>query len=105
MVDTVFEEIKKFEETQRKYKEYGAGDSEPDGVFQRVLDAAIKGSGPAIPRTGNGWDLYDHSMDCSEAANALHDQALAVVRAIENCPIRDLGQLRERLKKYCWRLY
>ena len=104
-VEAVFEEIKKFETVQNKYKEYGARDSEPDGVFQRVIDAAGRGKEPLIPRTGDAWQLYDNSMNCDEAAAALHDQALQVVRAIEMCPIRDLDRLTEKLKDYCWRLY
>lgn len=104
-IDEVFAEIKAFEALQSKYQKFGANDTEPDGVFQRLVDNAIKGKGPAIPRTGEGWDLYANSMDCTEAAAALHDQALKVVRAIEACPIRELGRLKEKLEDYCWRLY
>jgi len=105
IVEAVAEEIKKFEAVQKKYREFGAYDTEPDGVFQKIVDDAVKGSAPAIPRDGENWQLYASSMDCSEAANALHDQALAVVRAIESCPIRDIARLRAKLKDYCWRLY
>ena len=105
MLETVSDAIKNFEETQKKYREYGAYDSEPDSIFQRLIDAAVKGKGPAIPRDAAGWELYTSTMDCTEAANALHDHALAVVRAIESCPIRDLETLRAHVHKYCWRLY
>lgn len=104
-VETVFEEIKAFEELQSTYRAYGANDTEPDGIFQHIVDKAIKGQEPSIPRSGHGWELYASSMDCTEAANALHDQALRVVRAIEMCPIRDLDRLQTKLKDYCWRLY
>jgi hypothetical protein len=88
-----------------KYKEFGAYDTEPDGVFQWLVDQAVKGLKPDIPRTGARWDLYDSSMDCTEAARALHDQALNVITAIEECPVRDLDLLRSKLQEYCWRLY
>lgn len=104
-VESVLEEIKAFEATQSKYREYGANDTEPDGIFQRIVDNAVKGKEPSIPRSGHGWELYANSMDCTEAALALHDQALRVVRAIEMCPIRDLDRLQTKLKDYCWRLY
>lgn len=104
-VETVFEEIKAFEAVQKKYRKYGAQDTEPDGIFQRVIDASVRGKEPKIPRSGHGWELYANSMDCAAAANALHDQALRVVKAIEACPIRDLDRLQTKLKNYCWRLY
>lgn len=63
------------------------------------------GEQPSIPRSGQGWELYANSMDCEEAANKMHDQALKVVRLIETCPVKDFAQLRSRIKDYCWRLY
>jgi hypothetical protein len=104
-IDAIFAEIKAFEELCSKHRDYGARDSEPDGVFQRLVDAAVQGKGPAVPRTGEGWDLYAHSMDCAVPAEEMHDQALKVVRLIEECPIRELTQLKSRLRDYCWRLY
>jgi len=104
-IKLVFDEIKKFEAVQSKYKSFGAYDTEPDGIFQWLIDQAVQGLKPDIPRTGSKWDLYDSSMDCTETASALHDQALAVVRAIENCPVRDLDLLQAKLQEYCWRLY
>lgn len=105
LVEQIFAEIKQFGAVQATYRDYGAYDSEPDGVFQRLLDRAVKGEGPAVPRTGQGWDLYSHSMDCEKAAHALHDQALKIVQLIESCPIRDLGALKGRLRDYCWRVH
>jgi hypothetical protein len=60
---------------------------------------------PAIPRSGKGWDLFTHSMDCEPASEKMHDQALKVVRLIEACTIKDFDLLRQRVKDYCWRLY
>lgn len=105
LVNEIFDEIGSFEKLQIKYKNYGAYDTEPDGVFQRLIDRAIKGEGPSVPRTGDAWELYAGSMDCTEAANALHDQALKIVQMIESCPIRDISLLRGRLQDYCWRIY
>lgn len=105
LVDQIFVEIKAFEDLCSTLRDYGARDTEPDGVFQRLIDDASKGEKPNIPRDGRGWDLYTSSMDCSPAADKMHDQALKIVRMIEQCPVRDVGSLRERIKNYCWRLY
>ena len=104
-MDQIFQEIKKFEELCSELKDYGARDSEPDGVFQRVINAASLGEQPSVPRSGRGWDLFTQSMDCEDAANKMHDQALKVVRLIEACPVKDFERLRARIKDYCWRLY
>lgn len=105
LIEQIFREIKKFEELCSELRDYGARDSEPDGVFQRLVNAASLGEQPAIPRSGRGWELYTQSMDCEPAAERMHDQALKVVRLIEACTIKDLDQLRGRIKDYCWRLY
>jgi hypothetical protein len=105
IVDQIFQEIKQFEALQVVYREYGARDTEPDGVFQRLLDKAVEGASPAVPSTGRGWDLYSQSMDCEKAAHALHDQACKIIQLIESCPIRTLSELKKRLNDYCWRVY
>lgn len=105
LINNIFHEIKQFEKLQSKFKEYGAYDTEPDGVFQRLLDRAINGDGPAIPRTGEGWELYSFSMDCEVPAKELHDQALKIVQLIESCPIREIANLKRRLNDYCWRIH
>jgi hypothetical protein len=105
LIDQIFQEIKNFENLCLELKDFGARDTEPDGVFQRLINAASMGGQPAIPRSGQGWDLYSHSVDCEDAANRMHDQALKVVRLIESCPVKDFELLRGRIKDYCWRLY
>jgi len=105
IVEQIFQEIKQFEALQVTYRDYGARDTEPDGVFHYLLDKAIEGDGPAVPRTGRGWDLYSQSMDCEKAAHALHDQALKIVQLIESCPIREVAVLKKRLNDYCWRIH
>jgi hypothetical protein len=105
IVEQVFAAIAEFEKTQTRHKDVGARDTEPDGVFQLLIDRAARGDGPPVPRTGQGWDLYTQSCDCEQAAKDLHDAALKVVQLIESCKIQDLQLLRGRLKEYCWRVY
>jgi hypothetical protein len=104
-LETIKAKIKEFENVQRKYRAFGAFDTEPDGVFQGILDDAINGKAPHVPRTATTWDLYTNSMDCSEASVALHDAALAAVKAVEAAPIRDLEVIKEYLRGVCWRIY
>lgn len=102
-VQGVKDAIKNFEATQAKYRDYGAHDSEPDGVFQGILWKVLNGEDAKIPQTGDGWDLYANSMDCTEAASALHLAALGVVQAIFACTMRESKELRKYLEDYCWR--
>lgn len=104
-IDQVFAAIKEFEQTQRKHIASGASDTEPDGVFQQLIDQAARGEGPAVPRTGRGWELLTLSGDCEPAAKDLHDAALKVVQLIESCTIQEAQPLQKRLRDYCWRLY
>lgn len=102
-LDAVKTAIRNFEAAQVKYREYGAHDSEPDGVFQGILWKVINGEDAKIPQTGDGWELYDNSMDCREAAAALHLAALGAVQTIFACPIGESKELRKYIKDYCWR--
>ena len=102
--EEIFAEIKAFEKLQEKYKQFGAWDTEPDGIFQKILSDAVKGKNPKLPRTGAQWELYSSSVNCEEAANALHDQALKIVRRIESAQIKDLNEIKRRVSAYCWRL-
>lgn len=104
-LETVKKAITAFEKTQADLRDFGAGDSEPDGVWQRLLYNALEGKAPTPPRTGDGWELYTSTMDCSAAATALFEKALTAIQAIESCPIRDIEPLREYLEDYCWRAH
>jgi hypothetical protein len=95
--------VKHFESIQVMYREYGALDTEPDGVFQRILWDVINDKDTSIPMSGDGWELYASSMDCTKAADALHLAAVGAVQAIFACRISDRRTVREYLKDYCWR--
>ena len=97
--------IKEFENAQQKYRSFGASDTEPDGIFQSLLDKAVHGKNPNVPLTGNDWELYASSMDCAEAAKALHDAAQMVVTIIGATPVKDLAAVEEYLREVCWRIY
>lgn len=102
---TIKSYIADFEKCRTKHKKYGAGDTEPDTVFQVLIDRASRGMQPEVPRTPSGWELL-HGSDpgCGRAAMALHHAACNVVDAIEACPVREINDLRDLLRDYCWRL-
>jgi hypothetical protein len=95
--------IKKMEDTMTKYARFGASDSEPDGVWQGLLVRAMTGETVVPPKTGEGWDLFTHSMDCREAAKELYLKSSVAVVMISAMPIGELEPLRSFLRDYCWR--
>jgi hypothetical protein len=95
--------IKKMEDTMTKYAEFGASDSEPDGIWQGLLVRAMTGETVVPPKSGEGWDLFTHSMDCREAAKELYLKSSVAVVMISAMPIGELEPLREFLQGYCWR--
>jgi hypothetical protein len=96
--------IKKFEDTQKKYRDYGAFDTEPDWVFQKLLIDTVEGKQPNVPRSGQGWELYASSMDCETAAEELSNAAMYVIKLIENAPIKHYDAIKRRVNDYCWRM-
>jgi len=103
IIDRLKKAIKQFEECADKHRSVGARDTEPDGVFQRLLLNALAGTAPTPPRSANGWELYTTMEESHAAAEELFEAALEVVRVIESCSIRDVQALREYLDDYCWR--
>lgn len=101
-VPMLLDAIQEFERVQAKYADCGARDTEPCTVFQGLLIRAFKGKKFGVPRDGAGWHLYTLSMDCAEAANALCEAALNVVRLVTAIPNR--REVREFLQVYIWRV-
>jgi hypothetical protein len=102
-IQGVKDAIRNFEAAQAKYREYGARDTEPDAIFQGIIWKVINDEDTDIPMSGAGWELYTNSMDCKEAADALHLACLAVVQQIFACAMNARRELRKYLKDYCWR--
>jgi hypothetical protein len=97
--------ISGFEKCCKKHKKYGTCDTEPDLVFQILIDRASRGMQPEIPRTPSGWSLlFGHEPGCGRAATALHYAAWQVIEEIETCPVREINLLRDLVRDYCWRL-
>lgn len=103
VVERVREAVKYFEAVQQKYDDYGAWDTEPDGVFQSLLKRAFVKGECKVPYTGDAWELYTSTMDCELAGVALGDACQRVVDLIVRVPGSERGELKAFLKGYCWR--
>lgn len=95
--------IRKFESLQMTFASQGAGDTEPDAVFQFLLKQAVTGADVVVPSTVRGWELYHGVPDSEKAAEALHDCVSNLVAAIRDCKVKDLREIHEFLQDYCWR--
>lgn len=104
-IQTVRQKIIEFEAAQESFREYGAGDTEPDSVFQKLLDDIVRGKAPKIPRTVDEWELYTTLPGASVAAKVLCMIATEIAIEIENLPLRYQKELEELVHKTCWRLY
>lgn len=95
---------RKFEETQAKWSEYGAYDTEPDFLFQKALRKALEEKDVHVPRTAEHWQLYIGDMDCSKAAMEMTETCLAVVHAIIDAPEDSMSDVLEVVDGICWRI-
>ena len=99
--------IKKFEEVQQKYAEYGANDTEPDMVFQCALVKTIEYDlADEMLDDANFWELYTTSMDCTEAAKQLAIAAQDCMDELEDALV-DSDEREAVLRwiaDYCWRI-
>lgn len=92
-----------FEQAQSKYRRFGAGDTEPDGVFHRCLVRAFKGGTFEVPTTAQGWELYSDMPGAGVAARALAARTKKCVEFIQSVPLACSDAVRRWLEEYCWR--
>lgn len=102
-VDKLKAAVKAFEAAQAKYADFGARDTEPDGVFQRTLAKAINGEVVVIPTSSRDWQLFVDIKGCGAAATALTSACRKAVNIIRGAKIKDSAAVRTYLRDYCWR--
>ena len=95
-----------FRAVQDRHAYVGAGDSEPDGVFQwYVKEFATKLALP--PKLGaDDWQLYAYSNDITKKAlyDAAHDLNEALDRTITELKRGLAPNELEWVKQMCWRV-
>lgn len=98
--------IKDLDQVQRKYANYGARDTEPDYVLQRVIMDALAGkNGDIWKLSADELELFTSTMDCDRAAVNICGALKVVVNAIRRCTVQHLDQVGKMLQAYCWRIY
>lgn len=103
-VEAVRQAVKEFERVQSSLREFGAQDTEPDGLFQSRISRAARGLRPDSPQGVVGWELF-HKPGADKAARQLFVACTAVIRAIEACPISEQAEVQKYVSDYCWRVY
>lgn len=102
-VDKLKAAVKAVEAAQAKYSEFGARDTEPDGVFQYTLARAINGNEVVMPISSRDWQLYSDVKGCIAAARALTSACRKAVKIILGAKLKDSAAVRAYLLDYCWR--
>lgn len=100
--------VGEFESVQCKFERFGAYDTEPDVVFQRVLVRAFKGT-KQLPAGPRAWQLYTGMNGVREAAKQLTEAADKVRKLIDEFLKADpkhsfVEELEKYLRDYCWRI-
>lgn len=75
------EALLKFRATQESWARYGAWDTEPRWVFERLIDDLYAGLDVTVPTTVRGWQLYSDMRGSGLAAAALTRAAKRAVEA------------------------
>lgn len=102
-VDKLKVAVKAFEAAQAKYAEFGARDTEPDGVFQHTLARVVNGDEVIMPTSSRDWQLFVDIKGCGVAARALTSACRRAVNIILGAKIKDSVAVRAYLLDYCWR--
>lgn len=96
------DKIRDFENLQDQLSEFGASDTEPDGVFQSIIYNASIGKTVRLP-AGRVWQLYrKHGTRLAIAKiNAICKE---IVTLIMFAPNKERSKIRKYIKEYCWRV-
>lgn len=100
MLELIKNRIAQFEKLQDELGDFGATDTEPDGIFQEQLVRAVLGKSVTVPHSPRSWELYSGSGS-GTAANRLYDACKGVVDLIQSSPNKK--EIKKYLKEYCWR--
>lgn len=104
-IQTIRQKIVDFGNAQSALRAYGASDTEPDSIFQKLLNDIAKGAAPKIPRTADEWELYTTLAGSDFAAKKLCLIATELAIEIENLPLRHQKELEKIVRDTCWRMY
>lgn len=93
-VEKIKELVKEFETLQTKYSSFGACDSEPNWVFEKVIVYACDGK-PFDGCIGSyGWQLYSSKTGVKKVEKELTTKAKKVYNAISKSPVMVAKEIR-----------
>lgn len=92
-----------FDEVQGNLRRFGAGDTEPDFVYQSSVRAAVFGL-PFQPYDERGWQLYTDEPGVKLAAKRLNNALQRVTNVISTAPIGSRPAIMDWCKEYLWRV-
>lgn len=102
---TLKKTIREFNETQMKYRDFGALDTEPDGIFQSCLQRHYEGRDYHMPISAHDWDLYSTVKGAGNAARALTSKLKKCLTVLDRITIKEQKEVREMLESELWRVY
>jgi hypothetical protein len=83
--------LREWSSVSERYADFGATDTEPRAVLRWFVKHLLRGNNPEVSKLN--WQLYDASMDCTEAANALNGAAEKIKQVVDDTSISDLKSL------------
>lgn len=90
--NTIKKAVERLWAVQNKYIDFGACDTEPRAIIRAIVRKALRGQPVTVPVTGDAWELYSTSMNCSRAAKSLHSATTKLIKLIEkhkNCSVEN----------------
>lgn len=103
-VEKLKKAMREFQQAQVKYQDWGAQDSEPDGVFQRCLHRHYKGQDYHLPNSVHDWELYSTVKGVENAARALTSKLKKCLTVLDRITIKEQKELQEMLESVLWRV-
>lgn len=94
--------ITEMEDLMGELAQFGASDTEPDGVWQSLLMKTIRGREYKFPVTVDDWQLYD-IPGAARAASRLAMKAKRVIRLLQSLTVKEAAPVLTYLEEHCWR--
>lgn len=92
-IPKVFEDaMENLDLVMTKFSNFGAADSEPRWVSDKVIEDYINNDNNRLPLTADKWQLFT-SMDCEEATKALNEATQKILDVIDRLSYREVATI------------
>ena len=86
-----------------KHRNFGAADTEPDGVFQHCIRKASLGEEFTVPKNAEDWQLYSEMKGVGRAAISLSAVLRRCIAAMDKIKLSERAALESYLDRVLWR--